>query len=129
MGEDDEDRIEMLRTLANQDQHPYNVPLNSLVPVEGTPFFGKDVIDIFEMVRAVATARILMPKTVVAFAAGRTHYSREGQALCFLAGANSIFFGDKLLTVGNVEVNEDQALLESLGMQSTKYHELTTLEN
>ncbi len=129
MGEDDEDRIEMLRTLANQDQHPYNVPLNSLVPVEGTPFYGKEVIDIFEMVRAVATARILMPKTVVAFAAGRTHYSREGQALCFLAGANSIFFGDKLLTVGNVEVNEDQALLESLGMQSTKYHELTTLEN
>ncbi|RXQ96811.1 biotin synthase BioB [Ancylomarina salipaludis] len=129
MGEDDEDRIEMLRTLANQDQHPYNVPLNSLVPVEGTPFYGKDVIDIFEMVRAVATARILMPKTVVAFAAGRTHYSREGQALCFLAGANSIFFGDKLLTVGNVEVNEDQALLETLGMQSTKYHELTTLEN
>jgi len=129
MGEDDEDRIEMLRTLANQDQHPYNVPLNSLVPVEGTPFYGKDVIDIFEMVRAVATARILMPKTVVAFAAGRTHYSREGQALCFLAGANSIFFGNKLLTVGNVEVNEDQALLETLGMQSTKYHELTTLEN
>ena len=129
MGEDDEDRIEMLRTLANQDQHPYNVPLNSLVPVEGTPFYGKDVINIFEMVRAVATARILMPKTVVAFAAGRTHYSREGQALCFLAGANSIFFGNKLLTVGNVEVNEDQALLETLGMQSTKYHELTTLEN
>ncbi|RZT96900.1 biotin synthase [Ancylomarina subtilis] len=129
MGEDDEDRIEMLRTLANQDQHPYNVPLNSLVPVEGTPFYGKEVIDIFEMVRAVATARILMPKTVVAFAAGRTHYSREGQALCFLAGANSIFFGDKLLTVGNVKVNKDQALLESLGMQSTKYHELTTLEN
>jgi len=129
MGEDDEDRIEMLRTLSNQEVHPYNVPLNSLVPVEGTPFYGKDVIDIFEMVRAVATARILMPKTVVAFAAGRTHYSKEGQALCFLAGANSIFFGDKLLTVGNVEINEDQALLETLGMQSTRYHELTTLEN
>lgn len=128
MGENDEDRIEMLRTLSNQEKHPYNVPLNSLVPVEGTPFYGKDIIDIFEMVRAVATARILMPKTVIAFAAGRTHYSKEGQALCFLAGANSIFFGDKLLTVGNVEVNEDQALLETLGMQSTKYHELTTLE-
>ncbi len=129
MGEDDEDRIEMLRTLSNQEKHPYNVPLNSLVPVEGTPFYGKDVIDIFEMVRAVATARILMPKAVIAFAAGRTHYSREGQALCFLAGANSIFFGNKLLTVGNVEINEDQALLETLGMQSTRYHELTTLEN
>jgi len=128
MGEDDTDRIEMLRTLSNQEKHPYNVPLNSLVPVEGTPFYGKDVIDIFEMVRAVATARILMPKAVIAFAAGRTHYSKEGQALCFMAGANSIFFGDKLLTVGNVEINEDQALLETLGMKSTKYHELTTLE-
>jgi len=129
MGEDDEDRIEMLRTLSNQEKHPYNVPLNSLVPVEGTPFYGKDIIDIFEMVRAVAIARILMPKAVIAFAAGRTHYSKEGQALCFLAGANSIFFGNKLLTVGNVQVNEDQALLETLGMQSTKYHELTTLDN
>lgn len=128
MGEDDTDRIEMLRTLSNQEMHPYNVPLNSLVPVEGTPFFGKDVIDIFEMVRAVATARILMPKAVIAFAAGRTHYSKEGQALCFMAGANSIFFGNKLLTVGNVEINEDQALLETLGMQSTRYHELTTLD-
>jgi biotin synthase len=128
MGEDDEDRIEMLRALSNQAAHPYNVPLNSLVPVEGTPFFGKDIIDIFEMVRAVATARILMPKAVIAFAAGRTHYSKEGQALCFMAGANSIFFGNKLLTVGNVEINEDQALLETLGMQSTRYHELTTIE-
>ena len=128
MGEDDEDRIEMLRTLSNQAVHPYNVPLNALVPVEGTPFYGKDIIDIFEMVRAVATARILMPKAVIAFAAGRTHYSKEGQALCFMAGANSIFFGNKLLTVGNVEINEDQALLETLGMQSTRYHELTTLE-
>jgi len=129
MGEDDEDRIEMLRTLSNQEKHPYNVPLNSLVPVEGTPFYGKDIIDIFEMVRAVATARVLMPKAVIAFAAGRTHYSKEGQALCFMAGANSIFFGNKLLTVDNVEINEDQALLEKLGMQSTRYHELTTLEN
>ena len=128
MGEDDEDRIEMLRTLSNQAKHPYNVPLNALVPVEGTPFYGKEVVDIFEMVRAVATARILMPKAVIAFAAGRTHYSKEGQALCFMAGANSIFFGNKLLTVGNVEINEDQALLETLGMQSTRYHELTTLE-
>jgi len=129
MGEDDEDRIEMLRTLSNQAAHPYNVPLNSLVPVEGTPFYGKDIIDIFEMVRAVAIARILMPKAVIAFAAGRTHYSKEGQSLCFMAGANSIFFGNKLLTVGNVEINEDQALLETLGMQSTRYHELTTLDN
>ncbi len=128
MGEDDEDRIEMLRTLSNQEKPPYNVPLNSLVPVEGTPFYGKEVIGIFEMVRAVATARILMPKAVIAFAAGRTHYSQEGQALCFLAGANSIFFGDKLLTVKNMTVNEDQHLLETLGMQSTRYHELTTLE-
>ncbi len=128
MGETDEDRIEMLRTLSNQENHPYNVPLNSLVPVEGTPFFGKETIGIFEMVRAVATARILMPKAVIAFAAGRTHYSQEGQALCFLAGANSIFFGDKLLTVKNMTVNEDQHLLDTIGMIPTRYQELTTLE-
>ncbi|MFA8433725.1 MAG: biotin synthase BioB [Marinifilaceae bacterium] len=128
MGETDEDRIEMLRTLANQEKHPYNVPLNSLVPVEGTPFYGKETIGIFEMVRAIATARILMPKTVVAFAAGRTHYSQEGQALCFLAGANSIFFGNKLLTVDNMTVNEDQHLLNILGIAPTQYKELTTLE-
>lgn len=128
MGETDDDRIEMLRTLANQEKHPYNVPLNSLVPVEGTPFFGKETISIFEMVRAVATARILMPKTVIAFAAGRTHYSQEGQALCFLAGANSIFFGDKLLTVDNMTINEDEHLFGQLGLTPTKYHELTTLE-
>lgn len=128
MGETDDDRIEMLRTLANQEKHPYNVPLNSLVPVEGTPFFGKETISIFEMVRAVATARILMPKTVIAFAAGRTHYSQEGQALCFLAGANSIFFGEKLLTVGNMTVNEDQNLLNTLGIVPTRYQELTTIE-
>ncbi|RUT73229.1 biotin synthase BioB [Ancylomarina longa] len=128
MGETDEDRIEMLRTLSNQEKHPYNVPLNSLVPVEGTPFFGKKTISIFDMVRAVATARILMPKTVIAFAAGRTHYSQEGQALCFLAGANSIFFGEKLLTVENMTVNEDQHLLDTIGMKPTRFHELTTLE-
>lgn len=127
MGETDEDRIEMLRTLANQKIQPYNLPLNALVPVKGTPFYGKKIVDIFELVRAIATARILMPKTVVAFAAGRTHYSKEGQALCFLAGANSIFFGEKLLTVNNMTVNEDQHLLESLNLQPTKYHELTEL--
>ena len=92
MGESDDDRIEMLRTLSNQEVHPYNVPLNSLVPVEGTPFYGKEPVGIFEMARAIATARILMPKAVIAFAAGRTHYSQEGQALCFLAGANSSFW-------------------------------------
>ncbi|MGQ1908533.1 biotin synthase BioB [Marinifilum sp. RC60d5] len=127
MGENDNDRIEMLRTLSNQKIHPYNVPLNSLVPVKGTPFYGKETIGIFEMVRAVATARILMPKTVIAFAAGRTHYSQEGQALCFLAGANSIFFGDKLLTVDNMKINEDEYLLNQLGLTPTVYKELTTL--
>ncbi|MRT91871.1 biotin synthase BioB [Ancylomarina sp. 16SWW S1-10-2] len=128
MGEEDEDRIEMLRILANQAKHPYNVPLNSLVPVEGTPFYGKEIIDIFEMVRAIATARILMPKAVIAFAAGRRSYSKEGQALCFLAGANSIFFGDKLLTVKNMTINEDQHLLNTIGMIPTRFHELTTIE-
>lgn len=128
MGESDTDRMEMLRILANQPKHPYNVPLNALVPVAGTPFEGNKVVDIFEMVRAIATARILMPKSVIAFAAGRTHYNKEGQALCFLAGANSIFFGNKLLTVDNVKINEDRHLLDLLGLQTTRYHELTTLE-
>nr|WP_320118371.1 biotin synthase BioB [uncultured Marinifilum sp.] len=127
MGETHEDRIEMLRTLANQKKHPYNVPLNSLVPVKGTPFYGKETIGIFEMLRAIATTRILMPKTVIAFAAGRTHYSQEGQALCFLAGANSIFFGNKLLTVDNMKINEDEYLLNQLGLTPTVYKELTTL--
>lgn len=127
MGESKEDRMEMLRTLANQKKHPYNVPLNSLVPVEGTPFYGKKIVDIFEMVRVIATARILMPRSVIAFAAGRTHYSPEGQAMCFLAGANSIFFGNKLLTVNNVRINEDKLLLSQLDIETTHYQELTTL--
>lgn len=128
MGESNEDRMEMLRTLANQKKHPYNVPLNSLVPVKGTPFYGKKIIGIFEMVRAIATARILMPRSVIAFAAGRTHYSSEGQAMCFLAGANSIFFGNKLLTVNNVTINEDSLLLNQLDIETTRYQEVTTLE-
>lgn len=128
LGETVADRAEMLRTLANQKTHPYNVPLNSLMPIVGTPFQDNPIIDIFEMVRAIATARILMPKSVIAFAAGRTHYSKEGQALCFLAGANSIFFGNKLLTVDNVRVNEDKYLLELLGLRTTRYQELTILE-
>ncbi|PVX49839.1 biotin synthase [Balneicella halophila] len=128
MGESVTDRAEMLRTLANQDKHPYNVPINALVPVAGTPYENNGVIDIFEMVRAIATARILMPKAVVAFAAGRTHFSKEGQALCFLAGANSIFFGSKLLTVDNVTINEDKYLLNLLGLETTKYEELTTVD-
>lgn len=127
LGETTTDRAEMLRTLANQKIHPYNVPLNALMPIQGTPFQDNAVVDIFEMVRAIATARILMPKSVIAFAAGRTHYSKEGQALCFLAGANSIFFGKKLLTVDNVKINKDKHLLDSLGLQTTRYHELTTL--
>ncbi len=98
------------------------------MPIAGTPFEHNRIVDIFEMVRAIATARILMPKSVIAFAAGRPHYSKEGQALCFLAGANSIFFGKKLLTVDNVKVNEDKFLLDTLGLRTTKYNELTTLE-
>lgn len=128
LGETVADRAEMLRTLANQKKHPYNVPLNALMPIAGTPFEHNEIVDIFEMVRAIATTRILMPKSVIAFAAGRTHYSKEGQALCFLAGANSIFFGKKLLTVDNVEINEDRYLLELLGLQTTRYNELTTLQ-
>ncbi|MCT4615399.1 MAG: biotin synthase BioB [Marinifilaceae bacterium] len=127
MGESNADRISMLISLANQEKHPYTVPLNSLMPIEGTPFEERTPVDIFEMARIIATARILMPKSVVSFAAGRTHYSAEGQALCYLAGANAIFHGGKLLTVQNMDANEDELLLKKLGMKTTILNEETIL--
>ncbi len=116
MGESVEDRLKLLAELANLEPQPDSVPINALVPVEGTPLAEREPVDIFEFVRVIATARILMPKAMVRLSAGRTAMSEEAQALCFLAGANSIFLGDKLLTTPNPERSEDLELLARLGM-------------
>ncbi len=120
LGESEEDRISLLHTLANLDPQPESVPINMLVPVEGTPLADQERIDIFEWIRAIAVARILMPKTIVKLSAGRLELSKEAQALAFMAGANAIFTGDKLLTTANPAENEDAALLEALGMKPRK---------
>jgi biotin synthase len=117
MGESVRDRCEMLRTLANLDPHPGSVPINALVAVEGTPLQGRPPVDPLELVRAIATARILMPRAMVRLSAGRTRLSREAQVLCFMAGANSIFYGDKLLTTANPDVAEDRRLLRDAGLR------------
>lgn len=116
MGESDGDRVELLRQLANLPMHPESVPINNLVQVAGTPLHGKDAIDPFDFVRAIAVARILMPASAVRLSAGRTSMSEELQALCFMAGANSIFYGDKLLTTDNPQNDKDRALLGKLGI-------------
>ena len=116
LGETREDRAELLRTLANLPQHPESVPINELVAVPGTPLEGADPVDPFEFVRCIAVARILMPKAHVRLSAGRTAMSDELQSLCFLAGANSIFYGEKLLTTGNPDTGHDQRLFERLGI-------------
>ncbi len=120
MGESVEDRIEMLRTLANLDPHPESVPINALVPVEGTPLQDMPPVDAWDFVRMIATARMIMPKSMVRLSAGRMQLSREAQALCFMAGANSIFAGDKLLTTPNPPVDEDKELLSGLGLKPRK---------
>ena len=117
MGERVSDRLEMLRELANLNPQPESVPINSLVPVEGTPMADNEKVDDIEFVRIIATTRILMPKAMVRLSAGRTEMSDELQTLCFLAGANSIFLGDRLLTTENPQSNEDLALLKKLGLQ------------
>jgi len=116
MGEQREDRAELLRTLANLPEHPESVPINNLVQVEGTPLKGIAAIDPLEFVRTLAVARILMPKSYVRLSAGRSEMSDELQALCFLAGANSIFYGEKLLTTGNPQNERDRALFGRLGL-------------
>lgn len=116
LGESVDDRCEMLRTLANLESHPGSVPINALVPVEGTPLADRPPVDPLELVRMCATARLLMPKSIVRLSAGRTSLSREAQLLCFLAGANSIFYGEKLLTTGNPDVDSDRSLLEDAGL-------------
>jgi biotin synthase len=116
MGEGRHDRIGMIATLASLPAHPESVPINLLVRVEGTPLAGEAAFDPFEFVRTVAVARIAMPASVVRLSAGREDMSEESQALCFLAGANSIFYGPKLLTTPNPERGHDMALLDKLGL-------------
>ncbi len=127
MGESRRDRALLLQELANMEQHPDSVPINKLVPVKGTPIGDQLAesrdIDPFEFIRAIAVARILMPKSYVRLSAGREEMSDEAQALCFMAGANSLFYGDKLLTTDNASTNRDRALFEKLGIQTEQVHE------
>jgi len=118
MGESLDDRCAMLMTLANLDPQPESVPVNALVPVPGTPLADRPPLDSLELVRMIATARILMPASRVRLSAGRLALSREAQMLCFIAGANSIFYGEKLLTTGNPDVSEDQNLLRDAGLHA-----------
>jgi biotin synthase len=117
MGEGAEDRIGMIATLASLPVHPESVPINMLVQVEGTPLAGETKLDPLEFIRTIAVARIAMPKSVVRLSAGREDMSEETQALCFLAGANSIFYGPKLLTTPNPGRDRDMALLDKLGLR------------
>jgi len=117
MGESREQRAGLLQTLGNLPEHPQSVPINRLVQVEGTPLHGTALLDPFEFVRTIAVARIVMPKSMVRLSAGRAEMSDELQALCFFAGANSIFYGEKLLTTGNPDVEHDRALFERLGLK------------
>jgi biotin synthase len=117
LGETELDRAKLLHTLATLREHPESVPINELVQVEGTPLNGTAKVDPLDFVRTIAVARILMPKSHVRLSAGRTEMSDELQALCFLAGANSIFYGEKLLTTGNPDVVHDQTLFARLGVE------------
>ena len=120
MGESDTDRIGMLHTLATLPQHPESVPVNALVPVEGTPLEDQPRVSVWEMIRMIATARILMPKAMVRLSAGRVRMNTEEQALCFMAGANSIFAGDKLLTTPNPNEDADLQLFQTLNIRPRK---------
>ena len=123
MGEGREDRAKMLHTLATLPQHPESVPINQLVQVEGTPLFGSDALDPFDFVRVIAVARILMPKAHVRLSAGRSEMHDEMQALAFFAGANSIFYGEKLLTTGNPDMEKDRQLFARLGLHAEALEE------
>jgi biotin synthase len=125
MGESRRDRASMLCELANLPRHPESVPINMLVQVEGTPLFGSAELDPFEFVRTVAVARTLMPASYVRLSAGRSGMNDQTQALCFLAGANSIFYGDRLLTTDNQHEDQDRALLRRLGMRFEVKPEVT----
>ncbi len=118
MGENDVDRAALLQQLANLPQHPHSVPINLLVQVENTPLYGTEALDPIEFVRTIAVARVIMPKSTVRLSAGRNDMSEEMQALCFLAGANSIFYGEKLLTTPNPAENRDLELFGKLGISA-----------
>lgn len=117
MGESEDDRIGMLYTLNLLNPHPESVPINTLVPVKGTPLENQPKVSVWELVRMIATTRIVLPKSMVRLSAGRLELSMEAQALCFIAGANSIFAGDKLLTTPNNDINQDKLMFELLGLQ------------
>jgi biotin synthase len=117
MGETELDRAQLLHTLATLPQHPESVPINQLVQVEGTPLDGLPPLDPLDLVRTIATARLLMPRSYVRLSAGRTDMSEAVQALCFLAGANSIFYGERLLTTPNPGRTRDDELFARLGLQ------------
>ena len=118
MGESVRDRAQLLTTLATLPEHPESVPINELVQVPGTPLHGVAPVDPFDFIRTIAVARIVLPRSHVRLSAGRTQMSDEMQALCFMAGANSIFYGEKLLTTGNPDVDADRALLRDAGLRA-----------
>ena len=120
MGESDTDRVGMLHTLSTMEEHPESVPVNALVPVEGTPLEDQPRVSVWEMIRMIATARIIMPKSMVRLSAGRVRMNMEEQALCFLAGASSIFAGDKLLTTPNPDVVQDEEMFQTLNLKPRK---------
>lgn len=117
LGESHEDRIKMLHTLATMPEHPESVPVNALVPVKGTPLENNAKVNVWDLVRMIASARILMPRAMVRLSAGRTSMSIADQTLCFMAGANSIFAGEKLLTTPNPTFDEDMAMFDLLGLK------------
>lgn len=123
LGETERDRARLLQQLANLAVQPESVPINDLVQIEGTPLAGSEKVEALDFIRTIAVARILMPKTYVRLSAGRSEMSDETQAWCFFAGANSIFYGDRLLTTDNPEENEDMALFARLGIQPEKMTE------
>jgi biotin synthase len=118
MGEQEFDRASLLRVLSEMNPHPESVPVNALVAVRGTPMEGRPTVDNFDMVRMIAVARIVMPKARVRLSAGRSEMSAEAQALCFMAGANSIFYGEKLLTTANNDAEADRELIARLGLKT-----------
>lgn len=127
MGESVADRAQLLRTLANLREHPESVPINQLVQVPGTPLHGREAVDPLDFIRTIAVARLMMPAAYVRLSAGREAMSDEMQALCFLAGANSIFYGERLLTTGNPDVVRDQKLFARLGLQAESANEAQVL--
>ncbi len=124
LGETSTDRVEFLKVLANMNPHPESVPINVLVPISGTPFQNNPSVQTLDIVRVVATARILMPKSRIRLSAGRQSLSQEAQVLCYFAGVNSIFYGEKLLTTSNNDKNEDIKLFEKLGLSPLNHQSL-----